>query len=312
MITDEASYLAYSIGWQAVRRMPASMAYGLFDRLAVQTWRRRSKGVRQLERNLSRVSGRAENDPVVRELARDGLRSYMRYWCDAFRLPGWDEAAVTDFVFHGEQIMIDHIASGRGVIAVLGHTGNWDHVGAYACKRIAPVMTVAEQLKPAKLYQAFVSYRESLGMTILGLGEPGVYERLREHAAGGGLVALLGDRDLSARGIDVDFFGSRARFPAGAAALAVDTGAALLPVSLFTTTREPGDRLVNAGRVMPEVTPPEHGARQARIAATTQLVADSLAVGIREHPADWHMLQKLWLADLDPARLAAADAAGGR
>jgi KDO2-lipid IV(A) lauroyltransferase len=149
-------------------------------------------------------------------------------------------------------------------------------------------------------------------MTILGLGEPGVYDRLREHAANGGLIALLGDRDLSARGIDVDFFGSRARFPAGAAALAVDTGAALLPVSLFTRTGQQGELLGNAGLVLPEVTPPERASRQERIAATTQLVADSLAVGIREHPSDWHMLQKLWLADLDPTRLAAADAAGGR
>jgi KDO2-lipid IV(A) lauroyltransferase len=59
-----------------------------------------------------------------------------------------------------------------------------------------------------------------------------------------------------------------------------------------------------------EIEPPTAGDRDERIRVTTQAVADALAAGIAEHPADWHMLQRVWLADLDPARLAARDASG--
>jgi KDO2-lipid IV(A) lauroyltransferase len=120
---------------------------------------------------------------------------------------------------------------------------------------------------------------------------------------GGGLVALLADRDLSAKGVDVQFFGETARFPAGPAALAVDTGAALVPVKLFWEGH-------NVAEILPAVEPPTTGDRDERIRVTTQAVADALARGIAEHPADWHMLQRVWLADLDPARLAARDASG--
>jgi phosphatidylinositol dimannoside acyltransferase len=40
-----------------------------------------------------------------------------------------------------------------------------------------------------------------------------------------------------------------------------------------------------------------------------QEVARVFEAGIRAHPQDWHMLQKVFVADLDPARLAAAEAA---
>jgi KDO2-lipid IV(A) lauroyltransferase len=84
----------------------------------------------------------------------------------------------------------------------------------------------------------------------------------------------------------------------------VDTGAALFPVKLFWAGN-------NVAEILPEVQPPTTGDRTERIAEMTQAVADALAVGIAEHPSDWHMLQRLWLADLDPNRLAARDAAGG-
>lgn len=301
MIADGATYLAYAGGWQAVRRMPEAAAYGLFGRLADLQWRRRTKSVRRLEANLARaMPGSSAED--LREASRAGMRSYLRYWCDAFRLPGWDSAKVDTFEMTNEPMLHETLAQGRGAVVALPHMGNWDHAGAYTSLRISPVHTVAEKLEPARLYDAFVSYRESLGMTIYGLGDPGVYGQLAATLQAGGLVALLADRDLSAKGIDVDFLGELARFPAGPAALAVDTGAALIGVELFWDGH-------NCATLLPAISPPATGTRTERIQQTTQALADSLGEAIRRHPVDWHMLQRLWLADLDQSRLAARDAA---
>ena len=57
------------------------------------------------------------------------------------------------------------------------------------------------------------------------------------------------------------------------------------------------------GRIHEQVRVPTTGNRESRIRVMTQQVADAFAVAIARHPQDWHMLQRLWVADLDPARL---------
>lgn len=313
MLRDGLTYLGYAAGWAAVRRMPEEAAQAAFERLADRQWRRRSAGVRRLEANLARVLAPGATDPsgptgpadpaVVREASRAGMRSYMRYWCDTFRLPGWPPERIAAFELRDHELVAADLAGGRGVILAVPHMGNWDHAGAFVSTHVAPLTTVAEQLRPQRLFDAFVELRAASGMRILGLGEPGVYEALRATLLDGGLVALVSDRDLSASGVGVRFFGEQARFPAGAAALAIDTAAVLRPVSLFLE----GTR--NAGQVHDPIVPPEDGQRTERIAATTQALADVFTREIGAHPTDWHMLQRVWLADLDPARLAASDAA---
>ncbi len=296
---EQATYLAYAGGWRAVRLMPESLAYSTFDQIADQQWRSNTGSVRQLEANLARVLGPIDQDRL-REVSRAGMRSYMRYWCDAFRLPGWDAARLDTFELRNAHRLADPVDQGRGVVVALPHMGNWDHAGAYVSQHISAVNTVAEKLEPEKLYSAFLEFRTSLGMVIHGMGDPGVFGHLRNALERGGLVALLADRDLSARGVDVDFFGETARFPAGPAALAVDTGASLVTATLFWDGR-------NVAEITPEITPPTRGSREERIRLTTQGVADALAAGIRDHPADWHMLQRLWIGDLDPERLKRQD-----
>jgi KDO2-lipid IV(A) lauroyltransferase len=53
----------------------------------------------------------------------------------------------------------------------------------------------------------------------------------------------------------------------------------------------------------PEVVPPE-GERSEQLATMTQACAVALESGIREHPQDWHMLQRVFVADLVPVATA--------
>jgi KDO2-lipid IV(A) lauroyltransferase len=277
--------------------MPEKTAYSVFERIADSMWSRRGGSVLRLESNLRRVVADAD-DAEIRVLSRQGMRSYMRYWCDAFRLPGWSRERIVDSI----QIIDDHyladgLATGRGVVVALPHMGNWDHAGAWATLAHSPVVTVAERLKPEDLYEKFLAFRRGLGMDVIPLtgGDP-VFPYLAQKLHEGHLVALLGDRDLSNSGVPVRFFGSKAKFPAGPAALAVDTGAVLLTAQLYL---QDGHNVV---RFHPPVEVPPEGERSRRIFRTTQLVADQIEVSIRERPTDWHMLQRLWVDDLDPTK----------
>ena len=300
-LRERATLAAYRVGWSGVRRLPERAAYHLFDRIADVAWRRRGTGVRQLEANLARVRP-VLDDEGLRRLSRVAMRSYLRYWCDAFRLPDWDEQRIVESVRAlGVRPVRDSLESGRGVVMFLGHLGNWDHAGAWSALRLASPTTVAERLRPEQLFDEFVAFREKLGMTIVPLGGNGVFRQLMTALRAGGFVPLLSDRDLTDGGVEVSFFGESARMAVGPAALALQTGAALHPVGIHYERRGKGWGIVITWH--PEVPAPQrvsHGsaATRAAVGAMTQACADVLAGDIDAHPQDWHMLQRVFTADL--------------
>ncbi|MER6788762.1 phosphatidylinositol mannoside acyltransferase [Streptomyces sp. NPDC000658] len=286
----------YGLGWSTVKRLPEPVAVRLGRTVADLAWKRRGKGVRRLESNYARVVPDASPERLA-ELSRAGMRSYLRYWMESFRLPAWSAARVRSS-FHPEGLhhLTDGIASGRGVVLALPHMANWDLAGAWVTTELkTPFTTVAERLKPETLYDRFVAYREGLGMEVLPHTGGAAFGTLARRLRDGGLVCLVAERDLSASGVEVDFFGDRTRMPAGPSLLAQQTGALLLPVTLWYD-----DSPVMQGRVHPPVETPESGTRAEKTSVMTQALADAFATGIADHPEDWHMLQRLWLADLEP------------
>ncbi|MFF4899018.1 phosphatidylinositol mannoside acyltransferase [Streptomyces sp. NPDC001068] len=297
-VADRLTDGLYGLGWSTVKKLPEPVAVRLGRTVADLAWRQRGKGVRRLESNYARVLPDAGPERL-RELSRAGMRSYLRYWMESFRLPSWSEERVRGgFAPKDVHHLTDGLASGRGVILALPHLANWDLAGAWVTTELeTPFTTVAERLKPETLYDRFVAYREGLGMEVLPHSGGSAFGTLARRLRDGGLVCLVADRDLSASGVEVDFFGDTARMPAGPALLAQQTGAYLLPVTLWYD-----DSPVMRGRVHAPVDVPESGDRAARTSVMTQALADAFATGIADHPEDWHMLQRLWLADLDPAK----------
>ena len=300
--------LAYALGWKLVCRAPESWARGAFMLAAEIAWRRQGLRVQVLEGNLRRVVPQADGKQL-RALSRDGMRSYARYWLEVFRLPVISrERILADMRCTGEeQTAMEYLAAGRGVIFALPHMGNWEHAGAWIVARgVGRFTTVAERLKPESVFDKFVAFRESLGMEVLpATGGASRFGVLAQRLRAGRLVCLLADRDVTGAGIEVDFFGEKARMMGGSAALAVQTGAALMPVTLWYEGECWG------AHIYPEIPVPADGTRQEQIAAMTQGLATIFEAAITEHPEDWHMLQRVFTDDLDQARLAAAIAREG-
>ncbi|MFE2279045.1 phosphatidylinositol mannoside acyltransferase [Streptomyces sp. NPDC059454] len=288
----------YGAGWGTVKRLPEPVAVRLGRTIADLAWKQRGERVLRLESNYARVVPDASPARLA-ELSRAGMRSYLRYWMESFRLPAWSTERIAAGVdVEDMHHVTDGLAAGKGVIVALPHLANWDLAGAWVTTGLGiPFTTVAERLKPETLYDRFVAYREGLGMEVLPHSGGSAFGTLARRLRGGGLVCLVADRDLSASGVEVDFFGERARMPGGPALLAQHTGARLLPVTLWYD-----ESPVMRGRIHPPVEVPASGTRPEKTSVMTQALADAFATGIADHPEDWHMLQRLWLKDLDPAR----------
>ena len=283
-------YWGYNLAWKIIRWIPEGKAYSLADRFADFVYARNGKGVNRLRTNYQRV--RPELDKAQLEfLVNAGMRSYLRYWCDTFRFPAWSkERLLSTTVCENENFLRDPIADKRGCIVALPHAGNWDHAGAYFCATGIPLTTVAEHLKPEKLFRKFLEYRTAIGMEVLDLDSRSIAV-LSQRLRSGKLVALVADRDLSKNGIPVNFFGTGGQMPAGPALLAIQTGADL--ITAFVKYEEVGIRIIFGEAIAV----PETGSVQEKVAVMTQAIADRFAEQLAVHTVDWHMLQRIWRDD---------------
>jgi lauroyl/myristoyl acyltransferase len=304
----------FTLAWRVVPRLPGPVVRAVFDLVARVAHVLRIDGVRQLEANLARVLRQPPSPRALRRLSRDGMRSYMRYYGEAFQLPGLTADQIAHRVRNdGAEEVLQHLAEHRSVIAALSHSGNWDVAGAWFVQQHGSVVTVAETLEPEELFREFLAFREGLGMTVVPFAKgTGVFRRLiTEARRQDALVPLLADRDLSRDGIEVQFAGHPMRVAPGPAALALVTGLPLVPIHV-RYERLHGDRRRRAGTpwgtvitFLDTIEVPDLPREQA-IAAMTQAWVDAMVVQIRRYPQDWHMLQKVFTADLDRDRLARA------
>lgn len=287
MKVEDFTATAYFAGWRIVRWLPEKRAYRLFEIIADRATAKNGKNFQRLENNLKRVKPELTASEL-QSLAKAGMRSYLRYWCDTFRSPDWSTNRIQSTVtVNDPELLLEPVRNKRGVVVALPHAGNWDHAGSYFCSLGIPLVTVVERLKPEKLFQKFLEYRQAIGMEALPL-DGRVMGTLASRLREGKLVALIADRDLSRSGIDVKFFDGTARMPAGPALLAIRTGADLITAYVsYTKTGIHIDFrkvIIASGETESE-----------QVTRTVQLCADNFAAGISEHPQDWHMLQRIWV-----------------
>ena len=233
-------------------------------------------------------------DQVTDAMIRQMFASYGRYWAETFWLRPRRRA---DVVATARVTGLEHVdnakAAGNGIVLALPHLGNWEIAGAKAQAVGIPVVAVAESLPNRRITEWFVGVRNHMGIDVVLTGEKGgVTTQLVRRLRDGGTIALLSDRDLTGRGVAVEFFGEATSIPAGPVALAERTGATILPVGCFFDDG-PGHAFV----VRSPLEIPDLPTREERVAAGSQLLAAELESIIRLDPVQWHLFQPNWPSD---------------
>ena len=287
-------YYAYVAFSRFALALPEPVAYGL-ARFAGGLAAKRSRKRAIVEKNLARVTGLRPGSSELDELVTEAFRSYGRYWLETFRLVREGrEFFLERFRGLGAEHLDEALALGRGGIVVVGHLGNWDAAGAWVGARGNRLVTVAEVLRPRRMFDFFVRHRERLGMHIIPAA-PGATDRIAESAEAGAIVAILGDRDLKGKGPVVTFFGEETTFPAGAASVALRTGVPLMVAGVYEE-RLPDGRRGWRAEISPFLDVPEGSGPEA-VRELTQRIATAYEGFVRKHPEQWHVFQPFWLAD---------------
>ena len=281
-------YLLYLFAWKVIGVLPEKSAYKLANLVSDQIFKKNGKGVKRLRSNYKRVIPNI-SERELEVLTKDGMRSYLRYWFDTFRLNKWSKSRIieTTFVVR-ENLLRDPIETKKGCIIALPHAGNWDHAAAYFCSTGIPITAVVEKLKPEAIFKKFLAYRQNIGIEAISHREktiPILLERLNQ----GKLVALVADRDMSRNGIEVNFLGGIAKMPAGPAVLAIKSGSPL--VTAYIRYLDKGIEITFDETIQLPIS----GSEEEQIRIVTQSMADNFAKRIQDSPVDWHMLQRIWV-----------------
>ena len=286
------AYLALRAGIGFVGILPAAWARSLGG-LAGRIWHRFATGRRAMaRRHMRRVLG---PNADAESAARDVMISYGRYWAEAL----WARSRRVAQMMAGTTVVgLEKLVAardqGKGMIYAVPHMGNWEAAAPISVNVGVPVVAVAEKLANERITDWFTAMRAEFGIEIvLATGSATVMRALESGLAANKAVALLSDRDLRGRGVEVEFFGEKTTMPPGPATLALRTGAPLFPAGCYFT--KSGHHVV----VRDAIPMPEHGTRAEKIAKITQDLAYELEGLIRESPRQWHLVQPNWPSDTD-------------
>jgi KDO2-lipid IV(A) lauroyltransferase len=238
--------------------------------------------------NMRQIVGEDADEATIRKLTKSNYRNYFKYLVDFLRFPYLSKEEL-EKVCHasGWEHLDAALQSGKGVIFVGFHFGNWDLAGAMLALRGYPLNVVAESFEPEKLNDLIQRYRIEKGMKIIPLETAAkkVLRALRQNE----ILGLLIDRPEPQNGIPVEFFDKIAAVPGGAATLAVKTGAKLV---LGYLVRLPDNTF--SGLISPHLDVELTGDFTLDVQRVTQKIMDLVEECIRQYPDQWYMFRQMW------------------
>ena len=293
-----AAALAAGASWLACR-LPEGMLCRLFDLLGAGHYlvnRRRRELAR---RHLARVCGwltergmaaphvaRAARDPrALERMVRDAFRHHARYYLEVMRTTTITDAYLARHLAFERQEHVDGLLEAReegvaGALFVGLHFGSMELPARYAVVRAGrPVLTLQETLSNPALHAWFSRQRTAVGLEILDPAR--ALRQLVQSIRGGGIVALVADRDLDGTGRTTELFGAPASLPVGPALVAIEAGVPAWAVAARRTGR--GSYVA---RVEPVETPPP-GPLRERVPAFLAAEARAFERLVADAPEQW-------------------------
>ena len=280
----------YQLGAFLVNHLPSKVSYRLGVFLSDLHYLFSFRDQRLVRNNLKII---LETDKNFSPLAREVFRNFGRYLVEFFRM-----ARHVDLNFIQEKVRVKNLEyieevleKGKGGILVSGHIGNWELGAAVISLMGFPPTVIALPHKERPVNDLFNYQRQIKGITVIPVSNS--VRKSIETLRGNGVMALNVDRDFSANGEILDFFGKKTLIPKGAAIFSCKTGAAIIPIFLI---REAEDSFTL------EICEPIYPSRivegivdEDSLVALMKQYAKIMEDKIRQYPTQWLMFREFWV-----------------
>ncbi|MXX46307.1 MAG: hypothetical protein F4Z41_08925 [Acidimicrobiia bacterium] len=248
--------------------------------------RRRMAGRHAGRTGLEEKSG--SRSRAVRKM----FASYGQYWGESlWAAPRNVRRMAGRFDLDGFDVLENALDDGKGVVVVLPHLGNWEMAGAAVWDMDVEVVAVAENLANSYIRDWFSRMRGLTGISVV-FARRGILGELEKKLDSRTAVCLPSDRDLSGRGIPVQFFGEETTLPAGALLLGIRSGRPVVPAAVYFEKKSRYRAVLR-----PPLAIPREGSLSERLSKGAQLMACAFEDLIKAAPEQWHLLQPNWPSD---------------
>lgn len=291
------NYYTYRFGQFIALALPLRLVYFLAAVLA-QGYYLLAFGDRQSVKANLRVIFPEKSNRQLRKISRMVFRNFAKYLVDFFRFEKLNREYIDKNIKLENLHYFDQaLAKGKGVVVLTAHLGNWELGGVVISQLGYPFWAVALPHKNKKVNDFFDAQRNGKGVKVIAMGKAVrscVTEIRNNH-----MVALVGDRDFSEKGLIIDFFGKPTHFPEGPAALSLMTGASIVPGFML---RNSDDSFTLRIEKPIEFTPT--GDKTKDLADLIDIYKNIIQDYIRNYPQQWYVFRKFWV---DPALLRSKD-----
>lgn len=241
------------------------------------------------------------DDPGVDRLVRAAFEHIFIVGLDTVRLP--DTLKTDNHDNHidwapegSRELCLDWVASGRPIITVTGHVGNWELV-CYATAQVGvKAGIIARRLDNPYLDRLLRAMRECTGQKILDKNED--YDKLISYLDNGKIIAALGDQDAGPRGLFVDFLGRPASTFKSIALLSLEYKAIVVVLAAARVGTPMRYRFYLEDIILPE----DYFDRPDAVRAITQRYTAALERFVRRHPEQYLWLHRRWKHQPKPRR----------
>ncbi len=287
---DYAVYLVIRIFVCLVQALPPEVARGLAGGLAWLIYRvdrrHRIVALENLRHAFPDHHSDAERDALVRAV----YRHFCTLLVEIIQLPrrlhpgNWRR----HLDLGDGRLLVECLLSGRPLLLVTGHFGNWE-LGGYTLGLLGfTTHAVARELDNPYLDRFLRHFREMTGQKILA--KKGDFEQMEAILAKGGVLATLADQDAGQRGLFVDFFGRPASTHKAVALLALEHRVPLMVIGVRKLGEPLRYRIVAEDLILPE----EYEGRPDAVKAITQRFTAAFERTVRTAPTQYFWLHRRW------------------
>jgi len=273
--------------------IPSAAGYALCRLIGAILYELNTQSRQNICLNMRRILGPESSPAEINRRVRATYNYILYNYFDLFRLPRLDDDTVNRLVtVSGWEHVETAMAGGQGILMTSAHLGNIEVVIYAMLLRGLKITIPVERVEPPALFEYITRLRMSKGLKLVPIDGP-LLDLIRSLKKGE-VIGIAGDRDITATGRIVDFFGYPARLPDGHLRLALKTGA---PLVAGFSRRNP-DHTYHA-YFLPAFSLPTEGSETARLEAGMQFIVSEMEKAIRRNPEQWTVTVSNWVDTLE-------------